>query len=119
MILDKSGILSAMKLKTETVPFGDGEVIVSEIAAMDYIKLWTESSVETGEKDNEGNPITKIDMSKFTPALLAYSIVDEKGNRLFDDAECSLISRSSHEPFLKLAEVAKRMNGLIGDEGND
>ena len=110
MVLDKSAILSALKLKTEEIEINGGSIIVSEIGAADYIKLWTDPANQT---DGE------IDMVKFTPALLAYTIVDENGSRIFSDDDIKELSRSAHAPFLKIAEAAKRLNGLIGDESKN
>lgn len=107
MVLDKSALLSALKLKTEEVEIDGGTVIVSEIGAADYIKLWTDPSNQT---DGE------IDMVKFTPALLACTIVDQDGKRIFSNDDISELSRSAHAPFLKIAEAAKRLNGLSGSE---
>lgn len=107
MLLDKSAILSALKLKTESIELGSGTVIVSEIGASDYIELWTNPAYQT---DGE------VDMAKFTPALLAYTIVDESGKRIFTVADVAELGRSAAVPFLKLAEASKRLNGLTGTE---
>jgi hypothetical protein len=110
-----------MKLKTEVVEIEGGEVIVSEIGAADYIKLWSDpkNQKDTGEKvlkDGKEEPVLVIDMSKFTPALIAYSVVDEAGNRLFSDADVDAVARSAQGIFLKIAEAARRINGLSGEE---
>ena len=118
MVFNKSGLLGAMRLKTETVEVGDGSVIISEISAVSYSKLWASCSVETGVKDANGNPEVSVDMAKFTPALLAYAIVDENGLRIFSDEEIPMLEQTAAAPFLKLAAVAKRLNGFSGDEGN-
>lgn len=110
-VLNKTEIFEELELVTERVPLKKGAVIVSEIGAADYIALWT----DPGNKDAEGN----VDMAKFTPALLAACIVDESGNRMFDASEAAKLARSSHGPFMKLAAVARRLNGLSGDESKN
>lgn len=107
MSLNRDMLLNTMKLKTEEVELGAGTVIVSEIGAADYIKLWTDPKTQ---KDGT------VDMARFTPALIAYAVVDETGNRIFTDADVDILARSSQGPFLKIAEVARKLNGLSGEE---
>lgn len=107
LITDKTELLKSLELKSEVVEIDGGEVNVSEIGAADYIKLWTDPANQTDGA---------VDMAKFTPKLLAYCITDSCGNRVFSDDDVPAISRTSHGPFLKLAEVARRLNGLSGEE---
>ena len=108
MLLDKTAILSSLKLKTEDMPLGGGTIRVSELGGSDYLKIWTDPAYQ----DGNGN----VDMSKFTPALLAYTIIDENGNRLFSDDEVPELAKAAAGPFLDIAKVAKRLNGLTGEE---
>lgn len=111
MALDKAGILNCIRLKTELVKIDEeNEVIVSEIGAADYIKLWTD---EANRTDGE------IDMAKFTPALVAYAVVDEQSQRIFTDEEVKLLARASHGPFMAMAAAARRLNGLSGDDSKN
>ena len=114
--LTKEELMGELKLKSETVEIGSGVVTVSEISATDYITLWTECSVETGETDDKGNAITTINMSKFVPRLVAFSVTDEAGNRMFNDEEVAVFERAAQGPFSKIAEVAKRLNGMGGEK---
>lgn len=107
MALDRNSILSAGRLKTETVALENGDVIVSEIGGADYIKLWSDPANREGDS---------INMSRFTPALISYSVVDETGKRIFTDADIDAIARLSQGPFLKIAEVARKLNGMSGEE---
>lgn len=120
MAMNRNSILEAMKLKTETVMLGDETVIVSEIGASDYIKLWTDPKNQKVVGDQIVNgvtvPKTEVDMSRFTPALIAYAVVDEAGNRVFGDDDIEVLARSSQGPFMKLAEVVRKLNGLTGEE---
>ncbi len=104
--MNKAELLTAMRLKTEAVELESGTVNVSEIGAADYIKLWTDPDNQTDGK---------VDVAKFTPALVAFSVVDGKGKRIFSDDEIPTIARSSQAIFMKLAEAARRVNGLAGD----
>lgn len=111
-VLNREELFEEGALKTEVVTLKKGDVIVSQIGAADYITLW--SDPKNQKKDETGKDI--IDMARFTPALLAYSVVDASGNRLFTEADVDRLAKFAQEPFLKLADVARRLNGLSGEE---
>lgn len=116
----KDELFDEFKLKTEVVTLDSGkEVIVSELSATDYAKIWEIEGV-IGEKTvtANGEDGVTVDMNLFTPILLAFAIVDDEGNRVFGDEDIPKLARSASGPFLKIAAVAKRINGLTGDEGN-
>jgi hypothetical protein len=77
------------------------------------------SVVDHEKKDADGNPKVEIDMKKFTPALVAYCVVDENGDRIFDNSDIDRISKSSTSVFKKMSVAAQKLNGLVGNEGND
>lgn len=108
MILNKEELLGKMAPKKETVEIEGGEVIVSEIGATALIELYTRKELQ----DSEGNWI----MSKFTPALVALCVVDDAGNRIFADEDIPQLERAAASQFSKIAQVARRLNGLAGDE---
>jgi len=113
-VLNKAELLDEMKLKSEKVQLTNGVVYASEIPATDYMDLMDFSAIkDDAKKDGE------VDMKKFNPALVAYSIVNAKGERIFSIDDTDVISKSSTSVFNKLSESAKRMNGLLGDEEND
>jgi hypothetical protein len=107
-VLNRAELFEDVELKKEAVQLKSGCVYVSEIGGSDYIKLWTDPA----HKGADG----ETDMVKFTPALLAFCIVDENGNRILDDEDAERISRAAHGPFMELAKVARRLNGLSGEE---
>jgi hypothetical protein len=108
-VLTRDQMFEEGALQTERVLLKKGEVIVSQIGAADYINLW--SDPKNQKKDVDGKEV--INMSRFTPALIAYSVVDESGNRIFTEADIERLAKFAQEPFLKLAEVARRLNGLF------
>jgi hypothetical protein len=105
MVLDREALLQAMELKTERVQIGDGEVIITEIGAADYIALYSDPALQTDGA---------VDMAKFSPALVARSVIDEQGNRIFTDEDIAAIGKGSVSVFEKLAATARRLNGLSG-----
>ena len=106
-MLDKKAIFGEMKLKTRIVPLKTGTVLISELPADKYLEmLETCSTVDKVNKDAEGNPKVEIDMKKFNPALVAYCVVDENGDRIFDDSDIELMAKSSTSVFNKMATAA-------------
>lgn len=117
MVLNKKKLLSAMALKTKTVKLPEGGVIVSEITADDYLEicnLSADGGIESA--DAQGN--IKLNMKKFNAALMAYCVVDEKGDRIFDNEDIPLLIKSSQKSFAIIMAGCKEMNGLVGTEGN-
>jgi hypothetical protein len=109
--LNRDALFKLMELKKEIVELGDGEVIISEIGATAMIDLYTRKELH----DADGNFI----MGKFTPALVALSVIDEIGNRIFSDADILLLEKASPIYFTKIAEVARRLNGMSGGEAKN
>ena len=110
-VLTREELFEEGALRTEIVPLKKGEVIVSEIGGSDYIALWSDPK---NQKTIDGKET--LDMSRFTPALLSFAVVDESGKRLFTEADIERLARFNSEVFLKLSEVARRLNGLSGEE---
>lgn len=107
MAMNKKQLLDKLALKVEPVFIGEDSVNVSQIGAADFIRLWNNPEYRTDDH---------LDMAKLLPVLVAYSVVDDGGNRIFTDEDAAILARSSREPFAIIADKAKRMNGLLGDE---
>lgn len=110
MILDKAAIIKAMKLKTETIKIDGGEVIISEVTALEYMDAYTSDLA----KDEKG----EFDGTKFTSLLATRCIVDAKGKRIFDDADAELIRNGSSSIYTKIIVKVKDLNGLGADAKN-
>lgn len=107
MVLDKAGFLAATQVKTEDVEIAGGIVRVSALGGTAFLEIYTNPKYKTNDE---------IDMVKFTPALLACTILLEDGSRMFTDDEAEEVGRRDKDAFLKLANAAKRLNGLTGEE---
>lgn len=111
MSLNRAELLNVMRLKTELVTLDDGSnVIVSEVGAADYIKLWTNPEYQDGNT---------VDMAKLMPAMVAYSVVDDQGHRVFADDDIPTLARSAQGPFMKISDAVRRVNGMIGEESKN
>lgn len=102
-MLTREQILAAQDLKTETVkvPEWGGEVIVRTM-------------------DGEGRDAfeallmnnNKRDLKNFRAKLLAQCLVDDKGNRLFTEADINALGKKNAGVLSRLADVANALNKL-------
>lgn len=111
-ILNRTEIFEEGALKTEVINLTKGDVIVSQIGGGDFITLWSNPKYQ--KKDENDKDV--IDMSRFTPALIAYSVVDEGGEKIFTEADIEKLAKFNQDVFLKLAKAAQRLNGITGEE---
>ena len=115
MFLDKDAFLEATELKKEIMNLGSGKIIVSEMTAENYLELCELCKLEGSE--SEGS--YKLDVKKFNPGLVAFSVVDEEGNRIFSNEDIPILAKRSQKQFSPIVLKAQKLNGLVGDEGND
>lgn len=108
MVLDRKAFLKAVQKKSENVAIGDNSVTCSELSFSE-INAVRESELI---KDTTG----EFDGYKFIALLMAYSIRDGKGERLFLDTEIDIIMGLPRAEYLKLAESVKKLNGMAEDE---
>lgn len=120
--LNREELLEEGILKTEVVTLPSGkQVIMSGLSGPDYMKLYTDpaNQKETGEfeiKDGKKESIKVLEMGRFQACLIAYGAVNEAGERLFTDEDIPKLVRFAEGPFLKLAEVGRKLNGFGSEE---
>lgn len=111
MALNRSQILGASDLKTElvNVPEWGGDVIVSGMtgAARD---AWEQSLVMR----KPGG--TSINMENMRAHLVAATVVDEDGKRIFSDADVAALGAKSGAALDRVCKVAQRLNGLTDQD---
>ncbi len=110
MALDKSAILKAMALKSETVTIDGGEVLLQEVTATEYMEVYNSDAA----KNDKG----EFDGTKFTSLLATRCIIDKKGKRVFEDSDAELLRNGSTAVYTKLAMAVKRLCGLGAEEKN-
>lgn len=108
MILTKDQILEASDLKTETVevPEWSGSVIVRTMTGTDRDAF--EASLITRNADGTRQP----EMTNMRAKLVAMTVVDEAGNRLFAASDVAVIALKSAAALERVFDVAQRLNGL-------
>lgn len=108
MTLSKDQILEASDLKSEAVevPEWGGSVNVRTMTGADRDAF--ESSMVT--KDADGN--RKPDMSNLRAKLVALTVVDDAGNRLFDVSDVDRLALKSAAALERVFVAAQKLNGL-------
>jgi hypothetical protein len=108
MTLSKDEILEAQDLKTETVPVPEwgGSVNVRMMNGLDR-DAFEAGLVIVGEDGSR-----KPNYRGMRARLVALTIVDDAGNRLFEDEDVERLSLKSAAALERVAAVAQRLNGL-------
>lgn len=105
LISNKKDFFESSKLETELVEIGDGKsVLVTELNGPDFGDLWTDERFEV----EDGG----VDVGKMLPILIARTVIDDKGNRIFTDKDAPKIEVMKARIYLKLATVARNLNGI-------
>ena len=109
-LLSKSAILGAADLKHEDlpVPAWGGMVRIRTMTGMERDAFRTSIASEAG-----------VPVGRFSAALLAATIVDEFGERLFTVDDIEALQAKSAASLDGPAEVAMRLNGLGTKSGPD
>ena len=112
-ILTKAAILDADDLVTETVdaPEWGGEVIVRTMTGGER-----DSFEEAISKANKGG---RMDLRGLKVKLVALTVIDEAGDRVFDDADMLELNKKSSGVLDRIFQVAQRLNGLSGEDAKE
>lgn len=107
-ILKKNDILLAHDLKTETVevPEWGGSVLVRTMSGADRDDF--ENSLVTVGPDGKRMP----DLTNMRAKLVALTVVDDEGNRLFDTADIPALAKKSASALERVFTVTQKLNGL-------
>lgn len=107
-MLTKEQILKANDFSVEkvTVKQWNGFVFVRGMTGTER-DAFEQSVVQTKGKTN---------LSNIRARLCALTIVDEKGNRLFDDSDIVELGKKSAAALDKVFAVAQRLNGLAAGD---
>lgn len=102
-MLDKTTILSAADLTTETVnvPEWGGDVDLRALSGLDM------EAFQASIRDADGKIVGRV-----RERFLAYSIVDGIGARVFADDDIEALAKKNPLVLNRLFEVAQRINGL-------
>ena len=101
-ILSKDAILAADDLPRETVnvPEWGGEVLVRTMSGTDR------DAFEASLLEKDGR------MENVRARLVALTLCDAQGDRLFDDSQSVALGRKSARALDRVFSVAQRLNGI-------
>lgn len=106
-LLTRDAILQAQDLPTErvVVPEWNGEVLVRALTGAER-DAFEQSIVEQRGKS------TRMNLQNLRAKLVALTVVDEEGKRLFSDEDAKLLGQKSAAALNRIFEVAQRLSGL-------
>ena len=109
--LTKENILTANDIKREEVqvPEWGGVVLVQGLSGRDRDQL--EASMIQGKGKD-----TKVSLDNLRAKVVARSIVDENGNRIFSDADIPALAKKSALALNRVYEVAQRLSGISQED---
>ena len=111
-MLTREEILLKTSLKKEVLKVEEwgGDIIVSEMSG-EARDVWEQSLREKSPTGKIISPRAK---------LVAFTVVDEQGERVFKDDDIASIGKLSSDALEKICLVAMRLNGLgAGDVDNE
>lgn len=114
MTLTKDQILESNDLKTQSVevPEWGGSVNIRTMTGSDR-DAFEQTLVKV-----DGNGNRKTDLTNMRAKLVAMTVVDDNGNRLFGEDDIAVLGRKSATALAKVFEAAQALNGM-GDAAED
>ena len=113
--LTKGEILAAVDLPTErvAVPEWGGEVMVRGMTGAER------DAFEASLVRTRGQKTSELNLENARAKLIARTVVDEEGTRLFSDADAVALGKKSAQALQRVFEVAQRLSGLTPDDITD
>lgn len=108
--LSRDEILGARDLKVVEVdvPEWGGVVLVSMMTGRDRDAFEAETVTRRGKQ-------VDVNMKDMRARLVARTVVDESGARLFSDGDVEALAAKSSAALNRLFEVARKLNGLTDE----
>lgn len=112
--LDRSAILNADDLQTEEieVPEWGGYVLVRGLTGSERDRFDQSLIKDVKGKKNQKT----ITLQDARARLVAYSVIDDQGKRLFNDADILELTRKSAAALDRVYEVAARLSGISDED---
>lgn len=109
-LLDRQAIFDAADIAKEkvAVPEWGGEVMVYGLTAGEK-DAYEDGMINTSKK-------SKVTLMGATARLCAMCIRDEKGNRIFTDADVAALGKKSSAAMERISKVAQKLSGMGKDD---
>lgn len=108
-VLSATDILNTVEpeLHRVNVPEWGGDVFIKEMSGKERGQF--EGFVQNKIGDGKG----EVDVAEIRVTLLSFSLVDDKGERLFKDTEkLAALNKKSGKVLARLGELAQDVNGM-------
>lgn len=111
-LLSKEAILAVEDLPTEDVdvPEWGGAVRIKGLSGRERDRFES-SSIVTDKKG-----VSKPNYTNLRARLVALSIVDESGRRMFSDTDVNLLGTKSAAALERVFKAAQRLNGMTDED---
>jgi endo-alpha-1,4-polygalactosaminidase (GH114 family) len=111
MLLNKEAILNAQDLQHEDVFVEEWKGTVRVRALTGAERDAFEASIVEGKGKN-----VKTNLKNIRAKLVALAVINENGERLFNDHEAQVLGTKSASALDKVFEVAQRLSGLRDED---
>jgi hypothetical protein len=110
-LLTRDEILQVQDLPTEQVhvPEWGGDVLVRALTGAER-DMFEQSIVEQRGRN------TRMNLQNIRAKLVALTVVDEQGNRIFKDEDVKWLGNKSAAALDRIFEVAQRLSGLRDED---
>ena len=110
-LLTRDEILQVQDLPTEQVhvPEWGGDVLVRALTGAER-DMFEQSIVEQRGRN------TRMNLRNIRAKLVALTVVDEQGNRIFKDEDVKWLGNKSAAALDRIFEVAQRLSGLRDED---
>lgn len=111
MMLTREAILASQDIKTERVevPEWGGYVWVKGLSAHEREQF---ELAATFERDGQ----RQVSWGQLQARLVAMTVVDEHGERLFSDADVAILATKSAQAIMRIFAVAQRLAALRAED---
>lgn len=115
-VVSKADLFEARKI--EPVEIGDlmGGAPEDAVLYAQPLPYAVGERILRSQRENGAGGSVEIDVAEIYDDLLIYGIVDEKGNRYFDEEDRERVRNLPFAPATRLAMTVMRMSGLVGEE---
>lgn len=112
--LGKDEILNCKDYVTKEVdvPEWGGKVLVRGMTGTERDKFESETFSQNGKN-------IEVNYTNMRARMLAYTVVDEEGKRIFSDSDIEKLGQKSALALSRVFEVAKKLCGLGEDDVNE
>lgn len=113
--LTREDILSVNDIQREDVPVPEWKLNGVQLVLVQGLDGKERDDLEASMIKGKGKK-TEVNLENLRAKLVARSIVDENGNRIFTDADIPVLARKSAVALNRVYAVAQRLSGITEED---